>query len=186
MTINKEVIFNENSISLVDDPDRYVMMSCETPLMKKHAELVCHNNGDVLEIGFGMGISANFIQEIGVESHTIVECNPQIYERLKIWASDKKNVNIIYTDWFLNPELITNKKYDGIWYDADCINQQKFPDMIVKKCIKPGGIFTYFSPRGSDNYRFKDKLNRDFIIIDNIEKNKYHNDNKCFYNWVNY
>jgi tRNA G46 methylase TrmB len=32
-------------------------------LMKEHAKIACHNQGDVLEIGFGMGISATEIQK---------------------------------------------------------------------------------------------------------------------------
>ncbi len=40
-----------------------IMMSWEHPVMKQHAEIVCKNGGDILEIGFGMGISAQYIQD---------------------------------------------------------------------------------------------------------------------------
>ena len=43
------------------------MMSWETPMMKKHAEVVTENGGDILEIGFGMGICSNFIQEHNIK-----------------------------------------------------------------------------------------------------------------------
>tara|TARA_R100001594_G_C4041247_1_gene263276 strand:- start:68 stop:265 length:198 start_codon:yes stop_codon:yes gene_type:complete len=33
-----------------------VMMDWEAPIMEKCAEYICHNKGDILEIGFGMGI----------------------------------------------------------------------------------------------------------------------------------
>ena len=42
------------------------MMDWEDPLMSASAAYICEGGGDILEIGFGMGISAGYIQ-----SHTI-------------------------------------------------------------------------------------------------------------------
>ena len=39
-----------------------VMMRWETPIMEKSAAFVCENGGDILEIGFGMGIASDAIQ----------------------------------------------------------------------------------------------------------------------------
>jgi protein arginine N-methyltransferase 2 len=38
------------------------MMEWERPLMRAHAEVVCQTKGDVLNVGFGMGIVDGFIQ----------------------------------------------------------------------------------------------------------------------------
>ena len=75
-----------------------VMMDWEAPIMEKTAEFICHNKGDILEIGFGMGICADYIQAQDVNSHTIIEIHPQIIEKLNIWAEDKSNVTIIEGD----------------------------------------------------------------------------------------
>ena len=48
-----------------------VMMSWESPIMEASAEWVCSGGGDILEMGFGMGISASFIQQQSISSHTI-------------------------------------------------------------------------------------------------------------------
>ncbi len=40
-----------------------VMNSWEESLMLRKSQWVCENGGNILEIGFGMGISANFIQQ---------------------------------------------------------------------------------------------------------------------------
>ncbi len=40
-----------------------VMMDWETDLMRRHAEIICRGGGDVLNVGFGMGIVDGFIQE---------------------------------------------------------------------------------------------------------------------------
>lgn len=39
------------------------MMGWETPLMERHAEVICSGGGDVLNVGFGMGIIDGFIQQ---------------------------------------------------------------------------------------------------------------------------
>ena len=39
-----------------------VMMGWETPLMERHAAIICASGGDVLNVGFGMGIIDGFIQ----------------------------------------------------------------------------------------------------------------------------
>lgn len=81
-----------------------LMMEWEKDLMLAHAKLIA--KGEVLEIGFGMGISAQFIQDLGVDSHTIVEIHPLIAEKAREWAKDKPNVKIIEGDWHENLDLL--------------------------------------------------------------------------------
>ena len=75
------------------------MHEWEDDMMKKHAEIVCENGGDILEVGFGMGISADYIQKQDIKSHTIIENDEVVYEKLIEWAKDKPNVEIIFGDW---------------------------------------------------------------------------------------
>ena len=63
-----------------------------------------------------MGISANYIQANNINSHTIVENHPQIIEKLKTWAQNKPNVNIIEGDWYDVKDSLST--YDGIFYDT--------------------------------------------------------------------
>ena len=57
--INQELTFEEDKIYFLtpEGKERQVMMSWEDALMKKHADYICQNGGDILEIGFGMGSS---------------------------------------------------------------------------------------------------------------------------------
>ena len=119
-----------------------VMMDWEDDIMKKSAEYICHNKGDILEIGFGMGICSNYIQEQGVNSHTIIEIHPQIIDKLKIWAEDKSNVIIVEGDWSSVDNLST---YDGIFLDTfGDDNLDNFKDFALSK-IKSGGNITYWN-----------------------------------------
>ena len=119
-----------------------VMMDWESPIMEKSAEFICHNKGDILEIGFGMGICADYIQSQGVNSHTIIEIHPQILERLNTWASDKSNVTIIEGDW---SSVSLSNTYDGIFLDTfGDHNLNKFKTFALAK-IKSGGKITYWN-----------------------------------------
>ena len=73
--------FEDNAIKTSDG--RTVMHSWETPIMEKMAKWVCSNGGDILEVGFGMGIASNFIQKHNINSHTICEINPDVITNLK-------------------------------------------------------------------------------------------------------
>jgi guanidinoacetate N-methyltransferase len=185
VTKDKEVLFNDSNILLKGSLNKYVMMDWETDLMKHHALRVTQNKGDILEIGFGMGISANFIQQFGCKTHTIVEVNPQILQRLYRWAEDKPNVIIIEGDWYESLDNIGIRKYDGIWYDADCKYIMKVKSLLVDSFLKPGGIFTYFDPSGMDRYKYSNQLKLDLVeIFCDIPTNIYHNDKICYCPYV--
>ncbi len=180
MTQDQQLIFDETHIVLKTQSDKFVMMIWETDLMKQHALRVTQIYGHVLEIGFGMGISAQFIQDFGCKSHTIVESHPQILEKLYEWAKDKSNVTVIPGDWFKLQDIICKNHYDGIFYDADCNNSPAFRRVIVDKVLNKNGIFTYFAPNGTDKYYYGDVLLQDQVEIKmQIPKNMYHNDNIC-------
>jgi hypothetical protein len=104
--------------------DNVVMHEWESELMKLHADYIAETKGHILEIGFGMGISAGFIHDNNPMSHTIIELHPQIAEIAREWAQDKPDVTIIEGDWYtVLPTLtegsiqITPRKFDGIFFD---------------------------------------------------------------------
>jgi len=53
----------------------HIMEDWQTPIMAAMAKAASHNAGDVLEIGFGRGIAADFVQSHTPASHTLIECN---------------------------------------------------------------------------------------------------------------
>ena len=76
---------------------------------------VCDNGGDILEIGFGAGCTANLIQKYNIRTHTIIERDDYFFNKLCKWASDKPNVIVIHGDWVNS--IPKDKKYDGIFVD---------------------------------------------------------------------
>ena len=155
-----------------------VMMDWEAPIMEKSAEFICHNKGDILEIGFGMGICADYIQAQGVNSHTIIEIHPQIIEKLNIWAEDKSNVTIIEGDWNSVNGLST---YDGIFLDTfGDKSLDNFKTFALDK-IKSGGKITYwnnneeeYNPHSFDSVSYEQiSVTPDENMYTNIKNNYY-------------
>ena len=145
----KDNILTFEDIKIIDtSSDIEVMMNWEAPIMEKSAEFISHNSGDVLEIGFGMGICADYIQAQGVNSHTIIEIHPQILERLNTWASGKSNVTVIEGDW---SSISLSDTYDGIFIDTfGDENWNDFKSFALHN-IKSGGKITYWNNFDSEN-----------------------------------
>ena len=110
----KKLNHYDNKILFDNNNDHYVMGDWEDPVMKAHAEITCRNGGHILEVGFGMGISANYIQEQDIKSHTIIELNDEVYKKAVEWAKDKPNTKIVSGDW---KTVKLDEKFDAIFFD---------------------------------------------------------------------
>src|SRR5210317_1381235 len=108
---NKRILYKKTLVK-----DNYqVMMEWEKPYMKALIKNL-KPRGDVLEIGFGLGYSANEIQQYKINSHTIIEDDKEVLIRLKRWAKKQKHkVNIIEGTW--QTQLQNLKKFDTIFFD---------------------------------------------------------------------
>jgi len=150
------MIFTKNSIM---KDNHIVMHDWEDLMMKKHAEVVCQNGGDILEIGFGMGISADYIQSQDINSHTIIEKDEQVYQKLLEWAEDKPNVKTIFGDWITN---LPEQKFDGIFRDTwgEYLGKKVFPLKILKVC-KVGTIVTFFNNTNDKKTMYSETFFRD-------------------------
>ncbi len=162
---------------IVDVNQAEVMMDWETPIMEKAAEFICHNKGDILEIGFGMGICADYIQAQGVNSHTIIEIHPMILEKLNIWAEGKSNVTVIEGDWNDVAGLST---YDGMFIDTyGDENWSKFKPFALNKA-KSGAKITYWNNFNEErNEHSFDSISFESISI-SPDSNSYMNQNTYY------
>lgn len=153
--IGKEnLIFGDDYINIKNDTKNVIMHIGEKTLMLKLAELGTKNGGDILEIGFGMHLSADGVQSNpNVTSHTIIEVHPKIYKTALEWSKDKPNTNIILGDWIdILPTI--DKKFDGVIHDTHLDkNVSKFLNYIKPNC-KDGTIVAFFEYVGHRNPSF--------------------------------
>jgi SAM-dependent methyltransferase len=142
--------------------DFMVMMDWEKPLMKIGADTICWNGGDVLNVGFGMGIIDSYIREHNPKSHNIIEIHPDIHKKILegSWSTNP-NVNLYFGDWrdFLD-EL---PKMDGIYFDT--LSHQDFMDFIsiAWRFLKKDGIFSFFNNTFDDTNKLH--MNPDYEPI---------------------
>lgn len=98
-----------------------VMMEWEKPYMQACVDVLAPK-GDVLEIGFGFGYSADAIEKHHPKSHTIIESDPTVFERLQAWAKKNPEVTVIFGKW---EETIQNlNKFDAIFFDDNSPNSE--------------------------------------------------------------
>jgi spermidine synthase len=140
LTISDNFIF--------DEYNREVMGSWETEMMKTHVDHLNPTGKDVLEIGFGMGISPTFFVESNPKSYTIVECHPQILDKLYQWKEKypDQNIIVIEGEWYEQRHQL--QKYDCIFYDIfDDPNEKDFYEN-VDELLNDGGIMSFFGRVG--------------------------------------
>ena len=172
----KDTILTFEDDKIITDSDEEVMMSWETPIMEKSAEYICQSKGDILEIGFGMGICSNYIQAQDVNSHTIVEIHPQIIERLKVWAEDKDNVAIVEGDW----SAVNLNTYDGIFIDTyGDESWNSFKNFALAKG-KSGAKVTYWDSKAEENNEYSfDNISFERVLAI-PDDNNYFNSNTYY------
>ncbi len=136
-----------------------IMESWQYPIMEAMAKYATESHGDVLEIGFGRGVSAEYIQEQSVKSHTIIEMDDAIIEKyFEPWRKnhDQKDIRIHEGRW---QDAIENlDTFDSIFFHTYPMNEEEFVEYILNsvtfaahafpsmaKHLKKGGVFTYFT-----------------------------------------
>jgi len=171
------VIIEEDKIYIPKDPDcekcgdNVIIHKDFTLYENACADIVATNGGNILEIGFGLGISANKIQTHNPNKHVIIEINEDIYNTAIEWAKDKDSVEVILGDW---KDVIDGlkDKFDGVYNDADEDSQEdsaSFAGDIKSKCNE-GCVITQ-TVWGVNNSIYKN--NKTFTTItlnDDIKK----------------
>lgn len=144
----KILTFQEDKIFFSDNTGvKAVMMDWEAPIMAAHAQYVAENGGNILEIGYGLGISARSIQTYSPNSHTIVEIHPDIAKEAQIWANKQRGVSIVQGDWYgLTKEIQALGPFDGIFYDAYGDDNIQYLVEFCTSILNKGGRFTLWNP----------------------------------------
>jgi hypothetical protein len=136
--------FSYENSNLYNARGEAVMMEWERDWMKKSAEIICKNGGDILNIGHGLGIIDSYIHEYKPNSHTIIEVHPEVHKFMESngWESKAK---IIKSDWRLVIHKLST--FDGIYFDTWGDLHSDFKNGIISKLpylLNKNGIFSYF------------------------------------------
>ncbi|MEK7834057.1 MAG: class I SAM-dependent methyltransferase [Acidobacteriota bacterium] len=136
-----------------------VMERWEEPYMKKLAEIatskatsLATGGGAVLELGFGLGMSAQFIQSYAPEHHVIIEMNQAIAEAARAFARQQsRRVTILDGTWQTIVPRLESESFQGILFDTYPLSEEEV-DVIfypflehAYRLLAPGGVLTYYS-----------------------------------------
>ena len=162
------------------DEEVIIMMNWEHPAMSASAAYVTEGGGDILEIGFGMGISANYIQSHSISSHTIIEPHPQMVEKAVEWSSGKSNVTIISQSWAdVTGSLGT---YDGIFYDTSYDDKHNLFSSSLSELTKTGTKLSVFNSYSSETNIFNLEMSyRQINVTTPNSASQYFNNDNVYY-----
>ncbi|MBK9767003.1 MAG: hypothetical protein IPP63_08255 [Chloracidobacterium sp.] len=116
-----------------------VMETWEDAYMKQLAAIAASSGGVVLEVGFGLGISAAFIQEHSVSEHWIIEANASVFKNLLEFNEIYPNVKPLFGFCKLLPLYPMHRLMES------SLTRIQFHRM---SCIPRGSAF---SPRHTDS-----------------------------------
>jgi spermidine synthase len=133
-----------------------VMQSWELPLMRVLAEAVTDSQGDVLEVGFGMGICADVIAERGCRSYAVIEAHPTVAASAREWGDRQSFPVTVHEGLWQEVVPDLTEKYDGIVFDTFPLAPEErgrnhfafIP--IAPGLLNPGGVLTLYSDETAD------------------------------------
>lgn len=129
-----------------------VMSSYQLPYMKKLADIVTQNGGDILNVGYGLGILDDEIEKLRkkhkLNEHYVIEFNEGIAKQ----ARKNKNLIVIEDDWHEAIMKFRGKQFDGIVYDGYPLDISEahrdgiiFIEKVVERnLLKEDGILTFY------------------------------------------
>lgn len=180
--INSELKYEDGF--LLDSYDNVIMSTYEESIMEVAANVVANKGGDILNVGFGLGVVDHFIQLKKPKSHTIIEPHKQLFNEAQKNGWDKiEMLNECWTSAVDN-FIKEGRKFDGIYFDTytyDSHNEtlDKFI-LKLKHILKKDGVFSYFLNWDSSNVQrnINDFAKEDIYIANLINLNVEYDDEK--------
>lgn len=154
----KFVNFSEEDRQQKIMEDQEIMGDWLIPVMEAMARVICEAGGDILEIGFGRGISAHMIQKYPIDSHTVIECNNDVVSTFNTWKKQypDRDIKLVHGLW--QDTIDDLGLFDGIFFHTYPLNEDEYMNYVhgsitfaqhffehASDHLKKGGTFTYFS-----------------------------------------
>lgn len=132
-----------NDGRLLDENGNAVMMGWEEPIMREQAKTITSSRGDILNVGFGMGIIDFYIQVHSPRTHWIIESHPDVQKKMiqDGWLK-QPHVRCIFAKW---QDVIHHlPKFDGVYWDT----WEESPGDFFRSLpniLKKEGVFSFFN-----------------------------------------
>ena len=110
--------------------DQDIMEDWQIPLMQAMANIATESGGDILEIGFGRGLSSSMIQDNQVRSHTIIECNDSVVNRFERWRDNYPGRDIRLVRGLWQDTIGSLDLFDGIFFHTYPLNEDEYMQYV--------------------------------------------------------
>lgn len=153
--VKDHAIFDDHTLKIGGHP---VMEDWEDGYMQRLVDVVASNGGVILELGYGMGISARAIQQKNITNHYIVECHPDVIKKGitdMVSYIEKNKIHFISGFWEDVTPLLKDESFDGILFDTYPLTEEEIHSnhfwffKEANRLLKKGGVFTYYSDEES-------------------------------------
>jgi guanidinoacetate N-methyltransferase len=149
---NLPATYDAHSLTIAQYP---VMADWERPYMERLAAIAASKGGTVLEVGYGMGISASALQAHDIDSHIVIECHPDVIAQCVVThrsALTSGSMHLMTGYWQDVTPILAGASIDGILFDTFPVTPEEmtigthmFFFEEAYRLLKPGGVLTYFS-----------------------------------------
>ena len=119
--------------------------------MRALAVEAAHSGGHVLEVGFGMGISASYLIEAGCSRYTVIEPHPAVLDRFRAWEQ-LQIVPVDAIEGFWEDRIDQLGIFDGILFDTYPVSEPEAHEKVyvpfipkASEHLRPGGVFTFYT-----------------------------------------
>jgi len=176
----KPVIKNKQGEKIMYILHHEVMSSYQLPYMKKLADIVTQNGGDILNIGYGLGLIDDEIEKYresrGISKHCVIENNSYIAEE----ARKNKNLTVIEEDWQLAIKSFHGDQFDGIVYDGyplSLADIHRDGVLFIKRIaernlLKKNGVLTFYvdasESLGDQFIEYIKKLGFEYVDVEEV------------------
>lgn len=144
-------VLDQNSLRISNHP---VMEDWERDYMRRLAKIATAKGGKILEVGYGLGLSANAIQQEDIISHVVIEMHPDVIAKClrECRSAIASNRMHIYTGlWEEVTPTLASESFDGILFDTYPLTEEEIHCnhfwffREAYRLLKRGGILTYYS-----------------------------------------
>ncbi len=145
---NKDTGKEDGLFSDVFGEDRMIMGYNEKYLMKVIVDTIVKPGGSLLNIGYGLGYFDTWAWKLGVNSHHIIECHPDVIKNIDIAPVT------IHKDIWQNviPKMIdSGMTFDCVWFDTYIFSKEDIKDEwfrfseICQPLVSDGGKISFFT-----------------------------------------
>jgi guanidinoacetate N-methyltransferase len=137
--------------------DAEIMEDWQLPLMRAMADVAGRSGANVLEVGFGLGVSAEMLQEKQLGSHTVIECNQSVVGRFHDWRAAHAGRDIRLVEGLWQDVIDDLGTFDSIFFHTYALDEDEaaerlssvtFADnflQVAAEHLVDGGTLTYLT-----------------------------------------